>query len=153
MKQEFEMTRQEMDNIIAINKGGGDPVMFLSGGTPMGSSLQEKINKYWEILAEKYGFEPMGIEGSSKGELFFLATPRKTKKQIQYDFCETTKKEISELEVKLKIANDKLDKGQINLCELCENDIATCNSNPIFGNGRGNDNVIDCNNYSPLKPF
>ena len=28
MRQEFEMTQEEMDNIIAINKGGGDPVMF-----------------------------------------------------------------------------------------------------------------------------
>jgi len=73
MRQEFKMTQEEMDNIIAINKGGGDPVMFLSGGTPMGSSLQEKINQYWEILGKKYGFKPMTVEGSSKGKLFFIA--------------------------------------------------------------------------------
>jgi len=75
MRQEFEMTQEEMDNIIAINKGGGDPVMFLSGGTPMGSSLQEKINQYWQILGNKYGFKPMTVEGSSKGKLFFIAEP------------------------------------------------------------------------------
>jgi len=45
MKQEFEMTQEEMNNIIAINKDGGDPVMFLSGGIPIGSSLQEKIKQ------------------------------------------------------------------------------------------------------------
>jgi hypothetical protein len=75
MKQEFEMTQEEMDNIIAINKGGGDPIMFLSGGIPMGSSLQEKINQYWKILGNKYGFKPMTVEGSSKGKLFFIAEP------------------------------------------------------------------------------
>jgi DNA-binding XRE family transcriptional regulator len=75
MNQEFEMTQEEMDNIIAINKGGGDPVMFLSGGVPMGSSLQEKINQYWVILGNKYGFKPMTAKGSSKGKLFFLAEP------------------------------------------------------------------------------
>ncbi len=90
MKQEFEMTQEEMVNIIAINKGGGDPVMFLSGGTPMGSSLQEKINQYWEILGSKYGFKPMTVEGSSKGKLFFLAEPKpvivpKTFAEIEMD--------------------------------------------------------------------
>ncbi len=69
MKQEFEMTQEEMDNIIAINNGGGDPVMFLSGGTPMGSSLQEKINQYWKILSDKYGFKQMTVEASSSARL------------------------------------------------------------------------------------
>ena len=68
MRQEFEMTQEEMDNIIAINKGGGDPVMFLSGGTPMGSSLQEKINQYWGILGNKYGFKKMTELRCSKGK-------------------------------------------------------------------------------------
>ena len=90
MRQEFEMTQEEMDNSIAINKGGGDPVMFLSGGTPMGSSLQEKINQYWEILGNKYGFKPMTVEGSSKGKLFFIAEPSpvitpKTQEEIEID--------------------------------------------------------------------
>ena len=90
MKQEFEMTQSEMDNIIAINKGGGDPVMFLSGGKPMGSSLQEKINQYWEILGDKYGFKTMTVEGSSKGKLYFLAEPKpivvpKTQSEIEID--------------------------------------------------------------------
>jgi hypothetical protein len=76
MKQEFQMTQEEMDNIIAINRGGGDPVMFLSGGVPMGQSLQEKINQYWDILGNKYGFEHMTVEGSARGKLFFLAQPK-----------------------------------------------------------------------------
>jgi hypothetical protein len=75
MKTEFQMTQEEMDAIIQINKDGGDPVMFLSGGIPLGQSKQEKINSYWRILGSKYGFDPMSAEGSSKGGLFFMATP------------------------------------------------------------------------------
>lgn len=104
MRQEFEMTQQEMDNIIAINKEGGDPVMFLSGGTPMGSSLQEKINQYWGILGNKYGFKPMTVEGSSKGKLFFIAEatphtiPTKTQTEIEMDKYDTLQKIVEQLE-------------------------------------------------------
>ncbi len=103
MKQEFEMLQEEMDNIVAINKGGGDPVMFLSGGTPMGSSLQEKINQYWDILGKKYGFKPMTVEGSSRGKLFFLAEPTpplpppKTQTEIEMDKFDTLEKIIEQL--------------------------------------------------------
>ena len=103
MRQEFEMTQEEMDNIIAINKGGGDPVMFLSGGTPMGSSLQEKINQYWEILGNKYGFKPMTVEGSSKGKLFFIAEMEpivipKTQTEIEVDKYDSLQKIVEQLE-------------------------------------------------------
>lgn len=73
MKKEFEMTCAEMDEIIAINKAGGDPVMYVGGGIPIGRTLQEKINQYWETLGKKYGFKPMTAEGSPKGGLFFIA--------------------------------------------------------------------------------
>ncbi len=90
MRQEFEMTQEEMDHIIAIIKGGGDPVMFLSGGVPMGSSIQERINQYWEILGNKYGFIPHTAEGSAKGKLFFIAEPKpvvvpKTQTEIEVE--------------------------------------------------------------------
>lgn len=117
MKQEFEMTREEMDNILAINKGGGGPVIFLSGGIQMGSSLQEKINQYWKILGDKYGFKPMTVEGSARGDLFFLAEPvpppppPKTQAEIEIDkyvgdstrylnhhVCESIKKIVAQLE-------------------------------------------------------
>lgn len=103
MKQEFEITQEEMDNIITINKGGGDPIMFLSGGTPMGSSLQEKINQYWEILSDKYGFEQMTVEGSARGKLFFLAEPKevvvpKTKEEIEIDKYDTIQKIVDQLD-------------------------------------------------------
>lgn len=105
MKQEFQMEQSEMDNILAINKGGGDPVMFLGGGTPMGSSLQEKINQYWDILGNKYGFKPLTVEGSARGKLFFLAEPTppppppKTQTEIEMDKYDTLSKIVEQLEM------------------------------------------------------
>lgn len=106
MRQEFEMTQEEMDNIIAINKGGGDPVMFLSGGTPMGSSLQEKINQYWEILGNKYGFKPITVEGSSKGKLFFIAKPVPVVGRIEQLVCKHVEKLMQGDEYKVIMAGN-----------------------------------------------
>jgi hypothetical protein len=88
MKQEFEMTQQEMDDIIAINKNQM-PVMMI-GSVTTGMDLQERINAYWEGLGDKYGFKYMTVEGSSKGKLFFLAEPKpivipKTQAEIEID--------------------------------------------------------------------
>jgi hypothetical protein len=33
------------------------------------------------------------------------------------------------------------------LCDTCVLEFATCNSNPVFGTGFGNDNVKDCSSY------
>ncbi|HDZ25797.1 hypothetical protein LCGC14_1114590 [marine sediment metagenome] len=79
MKQEFEMTQEEMDDIIQINKDVG-PVMQI-GTVTTGMDRQEKINNYWQGLADKYGFNPETVEGSSRGELYFLAEPALTKDQ------------------------------------------------------------------------
>ena len=46
-KTKYTLTDEDFDRIIKINKEGGDPVMFISGETPMGRSLQEKINDFW----------------------------------------------------------------------------------------------------------
>lgn len=88
MKQEFEMSQQEMDDIIAINKNML-PVMSF-GGNWSGLNLQEKINAYWEGLGDKYGFKHLTVEGSSKGKLFFLAEPKpivipKTQTEIEIE--------------------------------------------------------------------
>jgi len=63
MRKEFELTKREFNEIIKINKEGGDPVMFISGGTPIGRSLTEKINDYWDVLAKKHGFRRDTVEG------------------------------------------------------------------------------------------
>lgn len=79
-RKEYQLQQAEMDKILSINKEGGDPVIYLSGGVPMGRSLQEKINDYWETLGEKYGFKSTTVQPSDKGELYFTAEPLKSNK-------------------------------------------------------------------------
>ena len=74
MKQEFKMTQQEMDDIIAINRN--KMPMLKIGDVITGLDLQENINEYWKKLGDKYGFEYMTVEPSSRGNLFFLAEPK-----------------------------------------------------------------------------
>lgn len=34
-----------------------------------------------------------------------------------------------------------------NLCDTCKYEITTCQSNPIFGDGKGHDNIYECSKY------
>jgi hypothetical protein len=61
-KAKFTLTDDQFNKIIEINKKGGDPAMFLSGGVPMGRSLHEKINDYWDELGKEMGFKWQTIE-------------------------------------------------------------------------------------------
>jgi hypothetical protein len=102
MKQEFEMTQEEMDKIISINKETSNTVMMI-GGVDMSSDLTEAINSYWAILGDKYGFKPMTAEGSSKGTLFFLAEPKptvvpKADLEIAIDKYDSLQKIVDQLE-------------------------------------------------------
>lgn len=36
----------------------------------------------------------------------------------------------------------------VHFCDTCDKEFATCVSKPIFGNGKGLDNVIECDAYS-----
>ena len=56
-RREYILTDKQFDKIIQINKEGGDPVMYASGGIPLGKSLSEKINDYWKQLGDDLGFD------------------------------------------------------------------------------------------------
>ena len=90
-----------MDDIISINKNKM-PVLKI-GNVTTGMDLQERINKYWIGLSDKYGFKQMTVEGSSKGNLFFLAEPKpivksKTRTEIEMDKYDTLQKIVDQLE-------------------------------------------------------
>ncbi len=92
MKQEFEMTQQNMDDIIAINRN------YTSG-----MDLAEQVNSYWEGLGNEMGFKHMTVEGSSRGKLFFLAEPKpivipKTALELEMDKYDTIEKIVEQLE-------------------------------------------------------
>lgn len=89
MKQEFEMQQSEMDFILDINKHNSNTVMMI-GGVDFSNNLREAVNAYWKELGDKYGFKWDTIEGSAKGNLFFLAEPKpivvpKTQSELAID--------------------------------------------------------------------
>jgi hypothetical protein len=102
MKQEFEMLQSEMDFILDINKHNSNTVMMI-GGVDFSHNLTDAINAYWKVLGDKYGFVWDSVEGSSKGKLFFLATPKakvipKTQAEIEMDKYDTISKIVDQLE-------------------------------------------------------
>ena len=97
MKQEFKMTQQEMDDIIAINENRM-PLMKI-GNVSTGMDLQARVNNYWKGLSDKYGFKRITVEPSSKGKLFFLAEPKscdvlKAKTETNVDIISALAKKI-----------------------------------------------------------
>ena len=101
MKQEFEMTQEEMDDIIAINKNQSPVMKF--GDYWSGMDLVEKVNHYWQALGNKYGFNHMTAEGSARGKLFFLAEPKpievpKTAEEKAIEQYDSIEKIVTQLE-------------------------------------------------------
>jgi hypothetical protein len=105
MKQEFEMLQSEMDEILRINREVKNlPLMMIGTTTTSGMEKAEAVNEYWKTLGEKYGFQWDSVEGSSKGKLFFLATPKpkvipKTQEEIEMDKYDTLQKIVDQLEM------------------------------------------------------
>ena len=77
MKEEFEMTNEELDLMKSI-ASDNIPVMKI-GNYWSGIDKQERANKFWKDLGDKYGFVWDTVEGvSGKGYTFFKAVPSKT---------------------------------------------------------------------------
>jgi len=101
MKQEFEMTKEQLQAIYDISRNQM-PVMFVGVWTGM-ESKQEQANLLWKKMGDDMGFVWDSVEGSSKGNRFFLATPKpkvipKTRIEIEMDKYDTLEKIIAQLE-------------------------------------------------------
>lgn len=72
-RREFEMTEADLAKLLEAMKPV--PLMYLSGGVPMGGSRQENANAAWAELGSRMGFEPMSVLASHRGKRFFTATP------------------------------------------------------------------------------
>jgi hypothetical protein len=101
MKQEFEMTEDELQAIYDISRNQM-PVMFIGVWTGL-DSKQEKANKLWQVMGDNYGFVWDSVEPSAKGVKFFLATPKpkvipKTQSEIEIDKFDTIDKIVAQLE-------------------------------------------------------
>ena len=100
MKQEFEMTEEQLQAIYDISRNQ-EPVIYV--GVWMGLDKQEKANKLWQTMADEMGFIWDSVEPSSRGKKFFLAEPKpkvipKTKEEIAMDKYDTLDKIVEQLE-------------------------------------------------------
>ncbi len=78
----YEMTQAQCDALLAACKP--TPVMFASGGVPIGGSQQENANAAWADLGRQMGFDHMTVQPvSGKGMRFFTAVPSETQEQQQ----------------------------------------------------------------------
>jgi hypothetical protein len=76
----YEMTQADLDKLMSACEP--TPVMFLSGGMPMGSSTQENANGAWRALGERMGFDYMTVRPiGGKGMQFFSAVPSENETQ------------------------------------------------------------------------
>lgn len=101
MKQEFEMSEEELQAIYDISRNQM-PVMLI-GGVSCGQDSQAKANCLWKQMADNYGFVWDSVEGSSRGKRFFLATPKpkvipKTQTEIEMDKYDSLQKIVDQLE-------------------------------------------------------
>lgn len=107
----YEMTQQDLDVILDACKP--TPVMFLSGGTPMGGSPQENANSAWASLGKKMGFDHMTVQPiAGKGNRFFSAVPAENEVQrkegIEREAKQANEREIAQLESEIAAKQKRL---------------------------------------------
>ena len=71
MRKEFEMTLEDLQELLEAMKPR--PLLYLSGGIPMGRTQQERANDAWKALGKKMGFDGMTVKPTGKGDRFFSA--------------------------------------------------------------------------------
>lgn len=71
MKQEYQITHKELDDLINCNKVEIISNIYLTNRHDICIDLAV----CWNILGKKYGFDPITVEPSAKGILFLLAEP------------------------------------------------------------------------------
>lgn len=74
MKQQFEMTQEEFEELKAIAQRESIPVMKF-GDYISGYDKQEDANFVWKRLGSKYGFVWDSAEGAGSDPKKFMATP------------------------------------------------------------------------------
>jgi hypothetical protein len=111
-RTEYEMTQKDLNKILSACKP--TPVMFLSGGTPIGGSQQENANGAWSALGKKMGFDYLTVRPiEGKSNRFFTAVPSETEGQREERLAKEQeekklqrvnelKKEIADREKELK---------------------------------------------------
>lgn len=91
-------------------------VLFLSGGTPMGSSQQENANRAWAELGKRMRFDHMTVRPiAGKDQRFFTAVPSETETQRAERIAKETKENQ---QAEIVTLNTEISERQKRLAEL-----------------------------------
>lgn len=105
----YEMTEEDMAELLRACKP--TPVMFLSGGIPIGGSPQENANSAWASLGKKMGFDHMTVRPiDGKGQRFFSAIPSENE-EARNERLLREKEEWRQLEI-TRLTNEISEKGK-----------------------------------------
>ena len=71
--KEYQMSEEDYELIIEACR----PIPLIAIHCGTGPSRQEMVNRAWETLGDKMGFDYMTVKPSKKGRLFFEAEEKK----------------------------------------------------------------------------
>lgn len=72
MRREYEISGEQLN--VLLDAGKPTPVMYLSGGVPMGGSPYDNAMLAWRALGLKMGFDYMSVQAAAgKSNRFFTA--------------------------------------------------------------------------------
>ena len=109
----YEMTEEDLKTLLDACKP--TPVMYLSGGVPMGGTPQENANAAWTLLGTKMGFESKTVKPiQGKGPRFFTAVPSETEtartERLERETEESRQRNINRLTDEIAERQRELDK-------------------------------------------
>lgn len=77
-RRTFELSEKQLQDILEASRAV--PLMYLSGGTPMGGSQQENANSAWQRIAKEMGFVwDSVLPMPERGQGFFTAEATEVK--------------------------------------------------------------------------
>ena len=112
-RMEHMMSEEDLSRLLD-ECSAPERVMFLSGGTSLGVSRQERANNAWAKLGKKMGFDSMTVRPiEGKGMRFFTAIPSETEAQhqerVEQEKAEARERRAAELRVVIDKAQKELD--------------------------------------------
>lgn len=113
----YEMSESDLRQLLDACKP--TPVMYLSGGVPLGSSPQENANRAWGDLGRRLGFDWNTVRPiDGKGNRFFsavpLETPEQTREREEREAAEKRDREIRELRSEIVRLTERLEQLESN---------------------------------------
>lgn len=110
-RTQYVMTEEDFQKLLDACKP--TPVMFLFGGTLMGSSPQENANLAWEELGSRMGFDANTVQPvDGQSARYFTAVPNESEvaraERVQREEMESKRANIIRLEQEVEAAKQRL---------------------------------------------